>query len=313
MTNLKNYIVEEMFEKVEFNECEAEHTAYSNYSYWKSTIRTFFKSNLSKFLVGIVVVFTLMSFLYPIFSNVDPITPVTPFHPELANNPPSTEYWFGTDNLGRDMWSRTWHGTKTSLQLGFIVALFDVGIGTIMGAIWGYVPKMDRIMTEIYNVCTNIPQTIYLVLFTYIFSPGFWTIILAMCITGWLSVARFIRNKVVSIRQSEYNIASQCLGTPLIRIIFKNILPYLVSIIIMDVALTIPMTIGNEVFLGYIGLGLPGTSVVSLGDLVSTGRAVFRFHAYQLWIPTLVLSFVTVSFYIVGNKFADASDPRNHI
>lgn len=313
MGNAKLMISEEMFKKVEFNEAEAEHTAYSNYSYWRSTFRTFFKSNVSKFLIIIVVLFSLMSILYPIFSDIDPITPVTPFYPNLANNTPSAEHWFGTDNLGRDMWARTWYGTRTSLQLGFIVALFDVGIGTIMGALWGYIPKMDRIMTEIYNVCTNIPQTIYLVLFTYIFSPGFGTIVLAMCLTGWLSVARFIRNKVVSIRKSEYNIASQCLGTPIKRIIVKNILPYLVSIIIMDAALTIPMTIGNEVFLGYIGLGLPGTSIVSLGDLVSTGRSVFRFYAYQLWFPTLILSFVTISFYIVGNRFADASDPRNHV
>ena len=167
-------------------------------------------------------------------------------------------------------------------------------------------------MTELYNVMTNIPQTVYLVLFTYILKPGFWTIVLAMCLTGWLSIARFIRNKVVSIRESEYNVASQCLGTPLKRIITKNILPYLVSIIIMEIALTIPYSIGSEVFLGFIGLGLP-IDIVSLGNLVNVGKGNFEIYPYQLLFPTIILSFVTVSFYIVGNKFADASDPRNHL
>ncbi|MEG1528168.1 MAG: ABC transporter permease [Clostridia bacterium] len=313
MMNLQVKLTESMFEKAGFNEKEADNIGYSNYSYWRSTIRTFFKSPISKTLVILAGLFVLMAFFYPMFTSVDPIAPTIINNPELANNAPSAEHIFGTDNLGRDMWTRTWYGTRTSLLLGFVVAFFDITIGVIMGALWGYVEKMDRIMTEIYNVLVNIPQTIYLVLFTYIFTPGFWTIVLAMCVTGWLSVAMFIRNKVVAIRRSEYNIASRCLGTPLGRILSKNILPNLVSLIIMQTALTIPMTIGSEVFLGYIGLGLPGTSVVSLGDLISTGRAVFRFHSYQLWFPTLILSIITISFYVLGNRFADASDPKNHV
>ena len=190
--------------------------------------------------------------------------------------------------------------------------IFDVTLGTIAGALWGYVRSIDRFMTELYNIVTNIPQTVYLVLFTYILRPSFWTIVLAMCLTGWLSIARFVRNRVVAIRENEYNIASQCLGTPLSRILLKNIMPYIVSIIIMEVALTIPYSIGSEVFLSYINLGLP-LDVVSLGNLVSVGKNSFEVYPFQLIYPTIILSFVTVSFYIVGNRFADASDPRNHV
>ena len=225
---------------------------------------------------------------------------------------PSAEHWFGTDNIGRDMWARTWYGTRTSLLLGFVIAFFDVTLGTIAGALWGYVQRIDRFMTELYNIVTNIPQTVYLVLFTYILRPSFWTIVLAMCLTGWLSIARFVRNRVVAVRENEYNIASQCLGTPLSRILLKNIVPYIVSIVIMEVALTIPYSIGSEVFLSYINLGLP-LDVVSLGNLVSVGKNSFEVYPFQLIYPTIILSFVTVSFYIVGNRFADASDPRNHI
>ena len=121
-----------------------------------------------------------------------------------------------------------------------------------------------------------------------------------------------MRNKVLSLRESEYNIASQCLGTPLKRIVTKNIIPHLVSLIIMEAALTVPYSIGSEVFLGFVGLGLP-LDTVTLGNMVNQGRANFMLYPYQMLYPTLVLCIITISFYIVGNKFADASDPKNHV
>ncbi len=134
-----------------------------------------------------------------------------------------------------------------------------------------------------------------------------------MCLTGWLGMARFVRNQIVIIRDREYNLASRCLGTPTHRIIMKNVLPYLVSVIVMRIALSIPGTIGWEVFLTYIGLGLP-LETPSLGNLLNEGRRVMMSSSlrYQLLFPALVLSVITVSFYVLGNAFADAADPRNH-
>lgn len=317
--NIKTFITKDMFERAGFNDTEAENIGFSNYSYWRSTVRTFLKSKTSILLLSIMLVFVSFSFLYPLLVELNPNWTNAYSNPNYAstgsdtwNLSPSLKHFFGTDNIGRDMWSRTWYGTRNSLLLGFVIAFFDVTLGTIAGALWGYVRKLDRFMTELYNIVTNIPSTVYLVLFTYILRPSFFTIVLAMCLTGWLSIARFIRNKVIAIRESEYNIASQCLGTPLWRIIIKNIMPHLVSIIIMEVALTIPYSIGSEVFLSYINLGLP-LETVSLGNLVSVGKNSFEVYPFQLIWPTVILSFVTVSFYIVGNRFADASDPRNHV
>ena len=317
--NLKAELSEAMFERVPFDYAASELTGYSNYSYWQSTFRTFFKSRTSTVLLAIMLGFVAMSMLYPLITELIPGWETSYRNPNFAqtgsdtwNLFPGGKHLFGTDNIGRDMWARTWYGTRTSLALGFVIAFFDVTLGTMAGALWGYVRKIDRFMTELYNVITNIPQTVYLVLFTYIFRPSFWTIVLAMCLTGWLSIARFVRNKVVAIRDNEYNVASQCLGTPLGRILVKNIVPYIVSIVIMEVALTIPYSIGSEVFLSYINLGLP-LDVVSLGNLVSVGKNSFEVYPFQLICPTIILSFVTVSFYIVGNRFADASDPRNHM
>ena len=245
--NLKAQLSEDLFERIPFDYASSELTGYSNYSYWQSTFRTFFKNRSSTVLLIIMLAFVAMSLLYPLISELIPGWEESYRNPNFAltgsdtwNIAPCAQHLFGTDNIGRDMWARTWYGTRTSLLLGFVIAFFDVTLGTIAGALWGYVPKLDRFMTEVYNVITNIPQTVYLVLFTYIFRPSFWTIVLAMCLTGWLSIARFVRYKVVAIRSNEYNIASQCLGTPLFRILGRNIVPYIVSIVIMEVALTIP-------------------------------------------------------------------------
>jgi oligopeptide transport system permease protein len=300
-----------LFIQAPFDAAAAELTGYSRYSYWRSTVRTFLKSRTSIVLLVLMVSFSAFAFLHPVFSSTDP-NQVSLELSDWNQRPGPDSGIFGTDMLGRDMWARTWYGTRTSLTLGFVIALFDVGIGMIAGALWGYVKRLDRIMTEIYNVLTNIPRTVVLVLLSYILQPGFWTIVIAMCATGWIGIARFVRNKVLTIRDSEYNVASRCLGTPLHRIVLMNILPYLVSIVIMQVALTIPYTIVVEVFLGFVGLGLP-VKEVSLGNLVNLGKNNFMLYPYQLMWPTLILAAVTISFYIVGNKFADASDPRNHV
>ena len=172
--------------------------------------------------------------------------------------------------------------------------------------------KMDAVMIELYNIITNVPSTVYLVLLSYIMKPSFTTLVIALASRGWISEAKFMRNKILTLRESEYNIASQCLGTPLFRIVGKNIIPHLVSLIIMEAALTIPYSIGSEVFLGFVGLGLP-LDTVTLGNMVNQGRANFMLYPYQMLYPASILCLITMSFYLVGNRFADASDPKNHV
>ena len=127
-------------------------------------------------------------------------------------------------------------------------------------------------------------------------------------------MARFIRNQSVIIRDREYNLASRCLGSGTVKIIFRNLLPYLVSVIMLRMALSVPDAIASEVFITYIGLGLPA-DVPSLGNLINQGRKLMLSPTlrYQLIYPTIVLAIVTISFYIVGNAFSDAADPKNHV
>lgn len=306
-----------LFEFAEFDEGAGERIGYSDYSYWRSTFKVFIKNRVAVFLLVILTSLLLFTFIQPLLPgqksptkiHIDPATSV-----QMRNRLPDSEFWFGTNSIGQDLWSRIWSGTRTSLLIGFIVGFFEMVVGIAYGALWGYVRKLDRVMTEVYNVLNNIPTTIILLLMAYILRPGFRTMIIAMCVTGWLGLARFVRNQIVIIRDREYNLASRCLGTPTSRIIGRNLLPYLVSVIMLQTALSIPGTIGWEVFLTYIGLGLP-VSIPSLGNLVNEGRLIMMSPElrYQLIFPTIVLSIITISFYVLGNAFADASDPRNHV
>lgn len=293
-----------------YDNAASEDAGFSNYSYWRSTIRTFFKSKAVIVLVSLVVLLILMSVLYPIISDVDPTAVVR--LPLEWNQRPSKEHWFGTDTLGRDIWARAWYGTRNSFLLGFAIACSDVGIGMIAGAIWGYNKKLDPFFIELYNIMTNIPSTVYLVLLGYIMNTSWFTLFISMATRGWIVEARFFRNRILSIRDSEYNVASKCLGTPMRRIATRNIIPHIISLIIMEAALCIPYSIGSEVFMGFVGVGMP-VDAISLGNIVNHGRESFSLHPYQMLCPTAILCTITVAFYVIGNKFADASDPRNHV
>ena len=303
-----------------FDAKEAEAVGYSNYSYWRCTFQAFWKNKVARFLLialCLLLVFTIVQPYLPgqkdpneIFNTYDKYGKATP----MKNKAPSAEYWFGTDNVGHDLWSRIWAGTRTSLLLAFIVASVNCVVGITVGILWGYVRKLDAFLTEVYNIMDNIPRTIILILMSYILRAGMLTMIISMCIVGWLGMARFIRNQVVMIRDRDYNLASRCLGTPSGKIMIRNLLPYLVSVIMLQTALAIPMVLSDEVFLTYCGLGMPKNKP-SLGGLVEEGRKVMMSPSqrYQLIIPALVVTFITVSFYLIGNAFADASDPRNHV
>ena len=303
-----------------FDAQNAEAVGYSNYSYWRCTFQAFWKNKMARFLLIALVLLLAFTIIQPIlpgqkdpneiFNTYDKYGKAFP----MKNEGPSKEYWFGTDAVGHDLWSRIWSGTRTSLLMALIVASINCVVGITVGVMWGYVRKLDAFLTEVYNIMDNIPRTIILILMSYIMKPGMLTMIVSMCIVGWLGMARFIRNQVVMIRARDYNLASRCLGTNTKKIMFRNLLPYLVSVIMLQTALAIPMVISDEVFLTYCGLGMP-KSVPSLGGLVEDGRKVMMSASqrYQLIIPALVVTFITVSFYLIGNAFADASDPRNHV
>ena len=309
---------DELFTPAGFSEKRAEATSYSNYSYWGSTFRAFFKNKIAVALLIALVFVVGFAFLQPYLPGqadpnlcqVDATTGI-----QFRNIAPGEEgFIWGSNAIGQDLWARIWAGARTSLTIAFFVALIEAVVGITAGVLWGYVRGLDFVFTELYNIFDNIPTAIVLILISYVATPSIWTMVLGMAIKGWIEMARFIRNQILIIRDRDYNVASRCIGTPTIRIVLRNLLPYLVSVIMLRMALTIPEAIGNEVFITYIGLGL-SVETPSLGNLVNDGRKVMMQAGlrYQLLYPTLILSFVTIAFYLIGNAFSDAADPKNHL
>ena len=309
---------DELFTPAGFHAEQAEATASSNYSYWGSTFRAFFKNRVAVLLLVALIAVVAFAFLQPCLPGqadpnlcaVDPATGI-----QYRNIAPGEKgFIWGSNAIGQDLWARIWAGARTSLTIAFFVALIEAVVGITVGVLWGYVRQLDFFFTELYNICDNVPSTIILILISYVASPSVQTLILGMSITGWIAMARFIRNQILIIRDRDYNVASRCIGTPTSRIVVRNLLPYLVSVIMLRMALTIPAAIGSEVFITYIGLGL-SVEVPSLGNLINDGRKVMMQAGlrYQLLYPTIILSFVTIAFYLIGNAFSDAADPKNHL
>ncbi len=306
-----------LFEIIEHNEAESERVVFDNYSYWNSTFRTFTKNKVAVGLFVLLLGIIIFAFIQPYLPNQKSATesilnPATGQY--YYNEPPGDVFFLGSNSIGQDMWARLWAGTRVSLILGLSVAITQAILGIIIGTVWGYFKNTEWFFTGLYNIVDNVPQTIILVLLSYILRPSLGTMIFAMCVTGWLTMARYVRNQVVIIRDREYNLASRCLGTSPTRILVKNIIPYLVSIVALRMALAIPFAISNEVFLTYIGIGLPVT-MPSLGNLINEGRGLIMSPTlrYQLTYPALIVSVISMAFYVLGNAFSDASDPKNHI
>lgn len=153
-------------------------------------------------------------------------------------------YIFGTDQLGRDLWTRTWEGARISLFIGVVAAILDVFIGVLFGAISGfYGGKIDTVMQRIIEVIASIPNLIIVILFVLIFEPSIWTIILAMSVTGWISMSRVVRGEFLKIKNLEFVQASKTLGASNKRLIFKHILPNTLGAIIVTSMFTVPSAI----------------------------------------------------------------------
>ena len=301
---------DELFYVVEYSPEEAERIGYSNYSYWGSVFKTFMKNKVAVLFLFLFIALVIFSFVALAVGKYD-YKELIPYS-STSFQSPNSEFWFGTDNLGQDYWCQVWYATQVSIRLALIVAVGECIVGVIFGLIWGYVRKLDRLFTEIYNLFDSVPYIIYMILIALMVGQSFTIMAVSMIFIGWFQTARRVRNMVFMYRDREYNLASRCLGTPLWRVLTKNILPYLVSVIILRMAQSIPATINLESTLSYLGLGL-GIDTPSLGLLLAKVRGFFLDYPYLLIFPASIVSIISIAFYIMGNAFSDASDPRNHV
>jgi oligopeptide transport system permease protein len=220
------------------------------------------------------------------------------------------DFWFGTDQLGRDQWNRTWAGTQISLIIGLIAALGDVFIGVVYGGISGYFGgATDNILQRIIEIISGIPNLVWIILLILILQPGLLTITIAILATNWVSMARIVRGEMMKLKNQEFVLASRTLGAGNGRIIFRHLIPNSLGMIIVNTMFSIPFAIFFEAFLSFIGLGIRDPQA-SLGSLINNGFTVLQIHPYQTIYPGLIISLLLICFNIVGNGLRDAFDPK---
>ena len=310
---------QELFSPVDHSDLESEKITAPRYSYWQSVFRVFFRNKLNIVILSVLVILILFAYLYPTFSEYDRFGNV--LNPDSKHLGPaaaieqfgfSIKWILGTGAGGNSTFDAIWTGAQISISLAFICAAINMTVGVIVGAVWGFSKKVDVVMQEVYNIIGNVPAILFISVMVMLFTASFWTLVLALTITGWLGIAYFIRTQVVIIRDREYNLASKCLGTSTFKIAMKNILPFMTSVIVTLLATEIPSYISSEVFLAYIGLGM---KEMSLGRLIFEAESamVTPGWEFEFWSPVAISAIISVVLYVVGQNLGDASDPRTHM
>lgn len=219
-------------------------------------------------------------------------------------------FWFGTDNMGRDLWTRIWHGTQISLFIGLLAALIDMVIGVIYGGISGYYGgRTDNIMQRIIEVLSGIPNLVIVILMIIVLKPGLIAITIALTITGWIGMARIVRGQVLKLKGQEFILAARTLGASDKGILMKHLVPNVLSVIIINTMFTIPSAIFFESFLSFIGLGLQ-PPIASLGTLIDMAFDDYRVFPYMLLFPAVIISLLMIGFNILADGLRDALDPK---
>lgn len=227
-----------------------------------------------------------------------------------ANQPPSAEHWFGTDNLGRDLFIRVLYGARISLAIGIVASCINLTIGVVYGGIAGFFGgRVDKIMMNIVDVLYGIPVLLYVILLMVILKPGLTNIFIALGIAYWLGMARIVRAQILSLKEQEYVLAARTVGADSWRILFRHLLPNSMGPIIITMTLAIPEAIFTEAFLSFIGLGV-AAPMASWGVLASEGVTSLRSYPFQLFFPAMAISITMLAFNFLGDGLRDALDPR---
>ena len=308
------------FQFIDINTIQAERITAPRYSYWASVFRVFFRKKVNIILITLFIILIVSSFVIPAFAPYRPYENITDAKTFNLSPQKAMDYFggfsfkwiFGTGQMGNSIFYGIMSSARTSLVLAVICAAINMTIGIILGAVWGYSKKFDAVMLVIYNIIANVPYILVISVLVYIIGAGFWSFIFALTITGWLGIAYFFRTQVLIIRDREYSLASRCLGTPIPRMISKNILPFLTSVIVTLLATELPSYISMEVFLSYIGIGL-SAEVPSLGKMIQEAQASFLIYPWEFWPPVAIAAAITIILYVLGQNLADASDPRTHM
>lgn len=275
-------------------------------SIYKDAKNRFFKNKISSFGLIILFVLFVMAIIGPYLNHYTYFET----HLELKNLSPSLQFWFGTDELGRDIFTRTWFGARISLTIGICAAIIDVIIGMVFGAISAFLGKtVDEIMMRICDILATIPYLLSVILLMVFMGQGILTILIALTLTGWINMARIVRAQILSLKKMPFIDAAKVMGASKTRIIFKHLLPNCMGSIITTLTITIPLAIFTEAFLSFLGLGIQAP-ISSWGVMVNDGLYALKYYPWRLFFPSFMISLTMLAFNLVGDGIRDAFDPR---
>ncbi len=305
-------ITKDMFAPALTDTKAAETIKRPSIKYWPDVWRRLKMNKLAMsglVLIGIFVIMSIIGIHINGFSY---------FEQDLdsINLKPGAQHWFGTDELGRDLFTRIWLGARYSLFIGVMAAAIDFLIGVIYGGVAGMASKrIDNLMMRIAEVIYSIPYLLIVILLSVVFSQSgqgtsLFILILAMSLTGWVPMAILVRGQVLQLKESEYVLAAESLGADKKWILAKHIIPNTLGPILVNVTLTIPRAIFAEATLSFLGLGIqpPKSSLGSLANEGLAGLAVG--NEYQILIPAIFISLIMFAFNVLGDGLRDALDPR---
>jgi oligopeptide transport system permease protein len=275
-------------------------------TYWQDAIRRLKQNKVAIFAFVLLIVLVVIAVVGPFLTKFDYSTSDY----NALNVGPNATHWFGTDMLGRDLFTRTLWGARISLSVGIVSAIINFVIGVIYGGISGYYGGIvDMIMMRIVDILWAVPVVLYVILLMVVLGSGLINVYIALGISYWVVMARIVRGQVLSLKQQEFVLAARALGARDFRIIIRHLVPNCMGPIIVMLTMSIPTAIFTEAFLSFIGLGV-AAPMASLGVLCNDALETYRTYFFQLLYPALTLCLIMLAFNLFGDGLRDALDPK---
>lgn len=277
-------------------------------SLWRISMKRLKRNKLAIFGLVVLSILIILSLCAPFITNY------TVDATDLANTfkAPSAEHILGTDDLGRDVFTRLLYGGRVSLSVGLVSTLISVTIGVFLGAVGGYFGGLlDNFIMRLVDIFMCFPFFVIAITAAAIFGPSIWNVMLISGFLSWTSIARIVRAEVMSIKQREFIESAKALGLTSLDIIFKHVIPNVLGVVIVYATLGIATGILSEAGLSYLGLGVRQPQP-SWGNILAAAQSLrsLRLH-WWLWVPPGILVFLTIlSINFVGDGLRDALDPK---
>ena len=296
----------EDFKVVGFTQEEANRIERPTISYWQDAWRRLKKNPIAMASLAVLAVLIVLAVIGPVIRGYDYVTMNVP----EKNQGASAQYWWGTDALGRDLFSRVWVGARVSILVALVATVLKLVIGVLYGAAMAHFGGwVDDIMMRIIEVLNSLPHLLLTILVMMILGNNMFALLVALSMTAWCATARQVRGMIKQLKESEYVYAAEVLGASPMRIILKHYVPNMLGILILNASTAIPGFIFTEAGLSFLGIGLTAPDI-SLGVLISQGQATMDFYPSQLFFPCAVLCVIVMAFNLLGDGLRDALDPR---